>query len=109
MSGWLLAADNPGIVRRTVRDVDNRLNHREHRAVDEWIASGVPFHLMRDHLWHQRPILAYSFGGLRNVSPGMRGAIEAWPEKTGLRPGRGVPGRGGLAKDQGQVPAPRRL
>jgi hypothetical protein len=32
-----------------VRDCDSRLNIREKLAVDEWLASGRDFHIMRDH------------------------------------------------------------
>ena len=46
-----------------VRDADSRLNVREKAAVDAWIASGHPFHVMRDHLHHRHvPMLAGMWG-----------------------------------------------
>ena len=48
-----------------VRDTDSRIDRREVAAVQEWIASGAALHIMRDHPWHDSPIL----GGLFGVRP----------------------------------------
>ena len=45
-----------------VRDLDSRLTLRESLAVNEWIASGLPFHIMRDHPFHAAPIMGGMFG-----------------------------------------------
>lgn len=46
-----------------VRDSDSLLNVREKAAVDEWIASGKTFHVMRDHPHHaQWPMLGGMWG-----------------------------------------------
>ncbi|HMD53702.1 MAG TPA: tetratricopeptide repeat protein [Phycisphaerae bacterium] len=76
-----LAADDPGFARWMVRDADSRLNYRERRAVDEWIESGLPFHTMRDHPAHLRPIMGCAFGGVRGALPNMQQTIAAWPTK----------------------------
>jgi hypothetical protein len=76
-----LAADDPGFARWMIRDADSRLNYRERRAVDEWIASGLPFHTMRDHPGHLRPIMGCAFGGIRGALPNMERMITAWPKK----------------------------
>lgn len=53
------------------RDCDSRLDAREAAAVDEWLASGADFHIMRDHPEHCLPILAgmwgCSVGGARRI------------------------------------------
>src|SRR5262249_43983632 len=77
----LLIADERGFARWLVRDVESRLNYRERRAVDEWIASGAPFHVMRDHPNHQQAIPAFGCGGICGVVENMRGRIVAWPDK----------------------------
>ena len=51
-------------------------------AVNEWIASGLPFHGMRDHLGHGAPIMAGMMGMARNTASwngvlGDRGSMAA--------------------------------
>jgi hypothetical protein len=43
------------------RDTDSRFLLREKIAVTEWIQSGKPFLIMRDHYWHMREIMAGMF------------------------------------------------
>jgi hypothetical protein len=58
-----LPAGEPDVEHVIVRDADSRLNVREKAAVDAWIASGRPFHVMRDHLHHRNfPMLAGMWG-----------------------------------------------
>lgn len=76
-----LVADDPGYERWIVRDVDSRLGYRDRRAVDEWIESGQPFHIMRDHPWQSRCIPGGMFGGLRGVLGGITRDVEAWQQK----------------------------
>jgi hypothetical protein len=47
------------------RDCDSRLNAREFSAVNEWIESDLPFHVMRDHPCHSLPIQ----GGMWGAKP----------------------------------------
>jgi protein O-GlcNAc transferase len=47
------------------RDVDSRLTVREKAAVDEWLESDKDFHIMRDHPYHNTPILG-GMWGVRN-------------------------------------------
>jgi hypothetical protein len=44
------------------RDADSRMSAREAAAVEEWIGSGKPFHLMRDHPFHWPSIMAGMWG-----------------------------------------------
>lgn len=44
------------------RDADSRLSWRERAAVDQWLSSELPFHIMRDHPSHAAPILGGMWG-----------------------------------------------
>ena len=68
-----------------VRDADSRLNFREKTAVDAWIASGQPFHVMRDHIHHRNVPMLGGMWGCRGgsipdirerIAPFMRGAAK---------------------------------
>ena len=75
---YWVAADNQ-IDRFIVRDADSRLNSRERAAVDEWIASGKSFHLMRDHVGHDRyPALGGMWGGVGGKLPHVADLIDRW-------------------------------
>ena len=68
---WRLAvASDPTVGRWLVRDVDARLSARDKAAVDEWVASGRRFSVMRDHPGQTRfPINAGMMGGTRDAMP----------------------------------------
>jgi len=75
---YLVAAD-PSIERFTCRDADSRLNVREKAAVDEWIASGEPFHVMRDSFFHRRKrMMGGMWGGVGGALPDIAERIDAW-------------------------------
>jgi len=57
-----LAASDSTVDVMLSRDCDSRLWHREKLAVDEWLASGKQFHIMRDHPYHGVPILGGMWG-----------------------------------------------
>jgi hypothetical protein len=63
----LLPVAEEGLDYVIVRDADSRLNVREKAAVDAWIASGLPFHLMRDHFNH-RDFFLMGMSGFRGGS-----------------------------------------
>ena len=44
--------DDPDVEINMSRDTDTRILLREKLAVDEWLASGKTFHIMRDHPHH---------------------------------------------------------
>lgn len=69
-------ADDPDVGFFLVRDCDSVVSAREAAAVDDWIASGLPFHVMRDWWSHTDPILAGLWGGIAGAFPDMTGAIE---------------------------------
>lgn len=66
-----------------VRDTDSRLNVREKHAVDEWLQSGKPFHLMRDHPHHNALILGGMWGCKKNTIPQMAELIQEWQNFDG--------------------------
>lgn len=53
------------------RDADSILSKRESGAVYEWIKSGLPFHVMRDHPQHGAKILRGMFGSIGGLYPGL--------------------------------------
>lgn len=67
-----------------VRDVDSRLNARDRFAVQEWVESEVPVHLLRDHVNHcEFPINGGMWGAVRGALPSLRKDITEWPDKEG--------------------------
>lgn len=79
-----LVADDPEVGHYMVRDCDSVVSEREAAAVDEWLASGRPFHAMRDWYTHTDPILAGMWGGIAGVFPDMAGTIAAFRRSTPL-------------------------
>jgi hypothetical protein len=59
-----------GFDRVIFRDADSRLTVKERNAVNEWVASKKPLHLMRDHPFHKYPILGGMFGVVLDSEPG---------------------------------------
>ncbi|MEM6915855.1 MAG: hypothetical protein AAF491_04740 [Verrucomicrobiota bacterium] len=67
---WRFEVINDDSVDRfLVRDCDSVVNVKERVAVDEWIASGKWFHLMRDYASHTELILAGMWGGVSGILP----------------------------------------
>lgn len=75
-----LPAGDPGVDVCVVRDVDSRLGWRERRAVDEWLASGRGFHIMRDHPEHRTPIMGGMWGARRGVLADIEQLMQGWDE-----------------------------
>ena len=80
-----------GIDYYVVRDCDSRLNKREKGAVDEWIASGKDFHLMRDHPRHDIAWMQGMYGvkgyALRGITlmmqtvPDVYAGVNPWSQQ----------------------------
>ena len=78
-----LPADQVGVEYMMSRDTDSRLSEREKIAVDEWLASGADFHLMRDHPYHGVPILGGMWGVKGSKIKGIAGQIKNFqPSKS---------------------------
>lgn len=75
-----LASDDPEVDWFICRDADSRLNCQELLAVDDWLRSGQPFHVMRDHIYHMELMLAGMWGGAAHVLPNLRDWLLAMPE-----------------------------
>ncbi|QKS51767.1 tetratricopeptide repeat protein [Azospirillum oryzae] len=88
-----LASDDPTVRRFVCRDCDSRVGPRERAAVEAWIASGKPFHVMRDHPLHSELMLAGMWGGVAGLLPPLAplidrfAAVEAdrWQDQRFLR------------------------
>jgi len=59
------------------RDTDSRLNWREKAAVDQWLASSLDFHIMRDHPRHGARIMAGMFGCRHQICHPFKKNFEA--------------------------------
>ncbi|NQV80685.1 MAG: tetratricopeptide repeat protein [Alphaproteobacteria bacterium] len=79
------AANDASIDRFLCRDSDSRLNPREAAAVNEWIAEGSAFHIMRDSPAHIELILAGMWGGVAGVLPDLGPMVEAQMRDYGGR------------------------
>jgi hypothetical protein len=73
-----LVADDTEVDRYLIRDVDSIVNVQERIAVDDWIASGRHFHLMRDFWTHTGLMLAGLWGGVRGALPPIEPQIVAF-------------------------------
>jgi tetratricopeptide (TPR) repeat protein len=76
-----IACDDPMVGYFVCRDCDSVINTREKAAVDEWIASGEPFHVMRDHPEHAELIMAGMWGGVAGLLPDLSKAAVDYYER----------------------------
>lgn len=79
------AFDDPNLDVVMIRDVDSPFTVRERLAVDEWLASGLPFHAIRDHIDHREPIMAGLWGGWTGLLPPLKPMTESFVPKTADR------------------------
>jgi hypothetical protein len=54
---------DPAVARFIVRDCDSRLSEAEAGLVAAWVESGLPFHVIRDHVLHTEPMMGGLWGG----------------------------------------------
>ena len=71
-------ADERDVAVMISRDTDSRLNLREKAAVDVWLESDLPFHIMRDHPLHRSPIMAGMWGVKSGLFKDIKGMITAY-------------------------------
>lgn len=65
-----LVEDDPNVDFYLIRDADSVVNIRERAAVEDWLKSGRPYHVMRDYPSHCELILAGMWGAHRgNLEP----------------------------------------
>lgn len=70
------ALEDPDVERVIVRDADSRLSLREAKAVEEWVSSALPGHIMRDHPWHGMVMLGGMWGCTTACLSDIKNAIE---------------------------------
>ncbi|CAO3378420.1 tetratricopeptide repeat protein [Azospirillum argentinense] len=69
-SYWrLAAADDPTVARFLCRDWDALPSADGKAAVDAWIASGLPFHVLRDGVLHTEVMSGGRWGGIAGLLP----------------------------------------
>jgi hypothetical protein len=74
----LLAASDASVGRFCCRDADSRLSAREKAAVDQWVASGKAFHVMRDHPSHSKtPMKGGMWCGTHGALPDIEDRLKA--------------------------------
>lgn len=67
-SNWrFLAIEDKNAEAVIIRDLDSFATQREKEMVEQWIASGKQFHIIRDHVNHNTRIMAGMWGIKRNT------------------------------------------
>ncbi|MFD1627017.1 tetratricopeptide repeat protein [Azospirillum griseum] len=79
------AANDPTVTLFLCRDCDSRLSAKEVLAVEAWIRSGYPFHIMRDHVLHTELIMAGMWGGRAGLLPDLSALAERFARSTADR------------------------
>lgn len=77
---FMVASDST-VDRYIVRDVDSRLNARDRIAVEDWIDSKYPVHVLRDHVNHCIVMNGGMWGGVKTVLPFMKDRINEWASR----------------------------
>jgi len=62
--------DQPHVERVCVRDADSRIHERDRWAISEWVISGKPFHIIRDHPYHTTHIMGGAWGACKTAFEG---------------------------------------
>ncbi len=86
-------ANDPDVYYFCCRDADCRPSEREAASVNEWLASGKSFHVMRDDIWHCEVMLAGLWGGTAMMLPDMLkmgkatydNSVRRWDDQEFLR------------------------
>ena len=74
-------ASDPDVDIMISRDCDSYLNIRDKAAVDEWIASGKLFHIMRDAKAHSARIMGGMWGARQGAVSNMKSLINNYNRK----------------------------
>ncbi len=64
------------------RDCDSRISNREVMAINQWLESDKDFHIMRDHPYHQVPILSGMWGARNNILINIDELLYTWTRHT---------------------------
>lgn len=67
---WRVAPlGDPQVATMVIRDTDSQVSQREVAAVQEWLASGKAFHVMRDNPYHRKPVMGGMWGATWGRDP----------------------------------------
>ncbi|MDR0479337.1 MAG: hypothetical protein LBH31_05950 [Burkholderiaceae bacterium] len=77
----LLALDDPQAHRILFRDADSVISRREADAVQQWLASGKRFHMMRDWWAHTELILDGLWGMVAGSLPPLEQLMQPFMSK----------------------------
>lgn len=72
------AASDQSVDALIVRDCDSRLWFREKLAVEEWLKSDKDFHIIKDHQFHNVPILGGMWGVRNGLLKNMKDLCEEY-------------------------------
>lgn len=72
-----MVADDQAVGFFICRDCDSPIYPKEANAVAQWIQSGKPFHVMRDHPYQAELVLAGMWGGVAGLLPPLTPKINA--------------------------------
>ncbi len=72
------ACSDPSVDIMLSRDCDSRLWYREKKAVDAWLSGNKFFHIMRDHKYHNVPILGGMWGSKKGILNNISDLIEKY-------------------------------
>jgi len=73
----MIASDST-VDRYIIHDVDSRLNSRDRIAIEEWITSKYPIHIVRDHVNHCIVMNGGMWGGTKDILSSMKDKILNW-------------------------------
>ena len=72
------AIDDPDVSVMISRDTDSRISVREKIAVDEWLDTKKTLHVMRDHPYHNLPIMGGMWGIQKKEGLSLRDEAGNW-------------------------------
>jgi len=81
MTHRFLPAADPNVERILVRDADSRICEREAAAVQAWLDSDAPLHVMRDHPYHSKPVMGGMWGCKGGLLPHLATHLSTFPFK----------------------------
>lgn len=73
-----LVMDDPTVGYFLVRDCDARVSAAEADAVRQWIESGYPFHVMRDHVMHNELMMGGTWDGRADCGIDIAGLMRRY-------------------------------
>jgi hypothetical protein len=78
-----LVMNDPSVGRFLVRDCDARLSQAEAGLVQQWIDSGKPFHVVRDHVLHNELMIGCTWAGRTDCGIDIVELMRCYFNRTG--------------------------